>query len=118
MSAVPGRAVPAGRFRWRTSSCANAVVKTRGAPSMGRTIFGLRRQEMWLGSAGRSGGRTAFWTAGRPMTMTDLGLWKLGGVLRRRLRLSFEGKPMAGMYWYWAVWRELVMRMRSTMAPT
>ena len=73
---------------------------------------------MSLGSAGRRGGGTAAWMAGRPMTMTDLGLWKEGGVLRRRLRLSPLGKAMAGMYWYLAVWRPLMRRTRSTMAPT
>ena len=60
-----------------------------------------------VGLAGRSGGACAGAMAGMPMTMTDLGLWKEGGVLRRRLRLSglWElGAAMAGMYWYCAVW--------------
>ena len=41
---------------------------------------------MSLGSVGRRGGGTAVCMEGRPMTMTDLGSLKDGGVLRRRLR--------------------------------
>ena len=76
------------------------------------------RQATWLGSAGRSGGEGEDWTAGRPMTRTDLGLWKEGGVLSRRFIASFCGKAMAGMYWYCAVWRLAMTRTRSTTAPT
>src|SRR6266851_525493 len=104
--------------RWRTRSWAKAVENTSGAPSTGRTMEGLRRQVTTLGSAGRRGGGTAAWMAGRPMTMTDLGSWKEGGVLRRRLRASSLGKEMAGMYWYLAVCRPLMRRTRSTTAPT
>jgi hypothetical protein len=96
---------PAGVFRCRTRSWAKSVEKTSGAPSMGRTTEGLRRQATWLASAGRSGGGTAVCTEGSAMTSTDLGLWNDGGVLRRRFMASACGKLMAGMYWYWAVCR-------------
>ena len=46
------------------------------------------------------------------------GIVEGGRVLRRRLRASPVGKAMAGMYWYFAVWRPLMRRTRSTMAPT
>ena len=89
---------PGGVSRCSTMSCAKEVEKTSGAPSMGKATVGLRRQVTALASAGRSGGGTAFWMEGRPMTNTDLGLWKEGGAFRRRLRASASGKAMAGMY--------------------
>src|SRR5947209_20454085 len=103
---------------WRTRSWAKPVEKTRGAPSTGRTTLGWRRQVTCFALEARSGGGTAFCTEGRPMTMTDLGLWNDGAVLRRRLSSSGWGKAMAGMYWYCAVWRLGVRRTRWTTAPT
>ena len=50
-------------------------------------VFGVG----WLQRRG-----TAAWMEGRPMTMTDLGSLKEGGVLRRRLRLSFFGEGDGG----------------------
>ena len=65
---------------------------------MGRTTEGCSRQATWAASAVRSGGGMAFWMEGRLMTRTDLGLWKLGGVLSRRLSWASCGKAIAGMY--------------------
>ena len=69
---------------------------------MGKARCGSSRHEMWFASTGRRGGETDFCTAGSPITMTDFGLLKEGGVLRRRSRLwlaaSRGGKAMAGMY--------------------
>src|ERR1700744_2918082 len=109
---------PGGVLRGSRRSCAKAVEKTSGAPSMGRVTEGSIRQATWLGSVGRSGGEDEGCTAGRPITRTYLGLWNEGGVLRCRFIASFCGKAMAGMYWYCAVWMLAMTRTRSTMAPT
>ena len=58
------------------------------------------------------------WIDGRPMTITDFGLWNDGGVFRRRLSDSCCGKAIAGMYWYCAVCSEPMMCTKSTMVPT
>src|ERR1700749_4099670 len=77
-------------------SWAKAVEKTRGAPSTGMTTPGLARQETSDGSLGRSGGGVVAWMDGRPMTITDLGLWKDGAMLRRRLSSCCWGNATAG----------------------
>ena len=61
-------------------SCASAVEKTSGAPSMGMTIFGFLRQETSSTLTGLSGGGVAAWMAGSAMTMTDFGLRNEGGA--------------------------------------
>src|ERR1700722_13600273 len=103
-----------GILRCRTRSWANAVEKTSGAPSIGRASLGFSRHETRFGSTGRRGGAIDFCTEGMPMTMTDLGLLNEGAALRRRSsdalvdlgsEMSVEGKAIAGMYWYFAVWR-------------
>ena len=62
----------------------------------GKDDGGLEEAGDVLGVGGAQRRGTAAWMAGRPMTMTDLGLWKEGGVLRRRLRASPSGEGDGG----------------------
>ena len=99
-------------------SWAKLVEKTSGAPSMGSTTVGWSRQATWMGSAERRGGGDGFLHGGQADDEHGLRVVKEGGVLRRRLSDSPWGNAMAGMYWYWAVCSEPMMRTRSMMAPT